>query len=161
MMKGGEKPELRVVDRVFLILYLVLFVTCALMIVMDVNFVSEVLFGSYSDGRVDGFWHDLYFSLPNLVALLVIWLVAVVIMILPQNQLKHKIVWSIGLIAFSLLFVLVGKIRETGGLAGKTYVRGVGVIDFYKEKSSGTWKKGRDAISRLPSGPDVVDPRDY
>lgn len=29
--------------------------TCALMVVMDVNFVSEVLVGSYGDGAVDGF----------------------------------------------------------------------------------------------------------
>lgn len=138
MTEGGEKSELgERVDRFFLILYLVLFVTCGLMIVTGVNFASDVLVGSYGDGAVDGFWHDLYFSLPNLVALLVIWLVAVIIMILPQNRLKHKIAWSIGLIVFSLLFVPVGKIRETGGLAGKTYVRGVGVIDFYKEKPIG------------------------
>lgn len=55
-MKGGEKSEPgKRVDRVFLILYLVLSVTCALMIVMDVNLASDVLVGSYSDGRVDGF----------------------------------------------------------------------------------------------------------
>lgn len=133
MAKGGEKAPISVEKKlksdtkktniIFGILYFVLLVICVLLIMTGVNFASDVLIGSYSDGVADGFSYKFYLSISSLVALLAIWLAAIIITFLRQNQLKYKIVWLIGLILLSFVFVPVGRIYSSGGIFGTAQER--------------------------------------
>lgn len=156
--KQGQKSGF---NKFFLGLYVFLVLVCVLIMFFGskvTKFDEEVGYACDGIGAIDGFSYVLYFSPVNLVVLALIYLLAVVLTILPQNHLKNKAIWLAVVLFVSLSVVPIGKVHTSGGLAGISRDQGLNTLSYFRSAWLGDWKASSNACMprpRLPE-PDVI-----